>query len=368
MKVKYEQRHEIFMKLMEARIQNADIEQHVKRQMIAEMRYEFESNTLGGVYFPLARFGDYWVETNDENGERLFTTYESERDQKRVVKELTAANMPVTSGKFLQGSGEVDGVSLGFVQEVMETIDSSNVNEQLSSELGDAVYQLYLQALPTRSMRKNFIHRKGVQGFHRDAIRTFADNMMKGSHQLARLEYQDELSDLMVDMKKAAQKGSNTAADLYNEMVKRHEWVMNPANSTVAQKLTSIGFIWMLGITPAAALVNTTQNMVVALPVLASKFGWAAASKELVKTSGEFLGSIPGAVTDRVKGEKEGRPWSIRNALQGAEREAYDELVDLGVIDVTMAHNLAGIAETDAYRYSDTCFIRPRCTTGRPAA
>ena len=354
MKVKYEQRHEIFMKLMEARIQNADIEQHVKRQMIAEMRYEFESNTLGGVYFPLARFGDYWVETNDENGERLFTTYESERDQKRVVKELTAANMPVTSGKFLQGSGEVDGVSLGFVQEVMETIDSSNVNEQLSSELGDAVYQLYLQALPTRSMRKNFIHRKGVQGFHRDAIRTFADNMMKGSHQLARLEYQDELSDLMVDMKKAAQKGSNTAADLYNEMVKRHEWVMNPANSTVAQKLTSIGFIWMLGITPAAALVNTTQNMVVALPVLASKFGWAAASKELVKTSGEFLGSIPGAVTDRVKGEKEGRPWSIRNALQGAEREAYDELVDLGVIDVTMAHNLAGIAETDAYRYSDT--------------
>lgn len=354
MKAKYEQRHEIFMKLMEARIQNADIEQHVKRQMIAEMRYEFESNTLGGVYFPLARFGDYWVETNDENGERLFTTYESERDQKRVVKELTAANMPVTSGKFLQGSGEVDGVSLGFVQEVMETIDSSNVNEQLSSELGDAVYQLYLQALPTRSMRKNFIHRKGVQGFHRDAIRTFADNMMKGSHQLARLEYQDELSDLMVDMKKAAQKGSNTAADLYNEMVKRHEWVMNPANSTVAQKLTSIGFIWMLGITPAAALVNTTQNMVVALPVLASKFGWAAASKELVKTSGEFLGSIPGAVTDRVKGEKEGRPWSIRNALKGAEREAYDELVDLGVIDVTMAHNLAGIAETDAYRYSDT--------------
>ncbi len=57
------------------------------------------------------------------------------------------------------------------------------------------------------------------------------------------------------------------------ELGKRHEWVNNPQRSSWAQKLTGLGFTWMLGLTPAAALVNLTQNLQVALPVLGSKHG-----------------------------------------------------------------------------------------------
>lgn len=187
-----------------------------------------------------------------------------------------------------------------------------------------------------------------MEGYHKDAIRVFADTMMKNSYQLARLEYMDELSDQMIDMQKFAKRGGNDRAELYNEMRKRHEWVMNPTNSKASQLATSIGFIWLLGLTPAAAMVNTTQNMVVALPVLASKFGWKKAAGMLAKTSGEFISG--GAKKVAGKSER----WSIEDSLSERERDAYQEIVDRGVIDTTMAHNLAGIAETDAYNYSDT--------------
>src|SRR5690606_14107280 len=132
------------------------------------------------------------------------------------------------------------------------------------------------------SIRKQFIHRKGIQGYSKDAIRAFADNMMKGSYQLARLAHMDELGDLMLQMQKKAKNGGNDAAHFYNEMIKRHRWVMNPTNSPISQKLTSIGFLYMLGASPAAAAVNVTQTWVIGLPVLGARFGVMATAKELV--------------------------------------------------------------------------------------
>ncbi|MGG2103838.1 hypothetical protein [Stenotrophomonas sp. NRRL B-14846] len=56
-------------------------------------------------------------------------------------------------------------------------------------------------------------------------------------------------------------------------MNKRHEWVMNPKDSKTVSGLTSLGFAWYLGTTPAAALVNLSQTAIVTFPVLAARFG-----------------------------------------------------------------------------------------------
>ena len=165
--------------------------------------------------------------------------------------------------------------------------------------------------------------------------------MMKGAYQLSRLERMDDLSESMEVMREAASKsGNNFRSELYNEMLKRHEWVMNPKHSAISQKLTSLGFVYMLGLSPAAAAVNTTQNFVVALPAMAARFGNMDSAKALAKTTKEFMSEA-----FKKKG-------TIKGALKGDELDAYQEWLDSGLLDNTRSHDLAGLSEGDSFNYS----------------
>lgn len=305
--------------------------------MLARLRYEFESQELTGPYFPLARFGRYWLESVDDDGQRAFLTFESEAEQARAAKNLEQAGFPVKKGHMLDNNREVSGASLGFINDLVRLVEDSDLVDTKAAGIMDDIYQLYLQNLPDRSMRKNFIHRKAVKGYTQNAIRAYAENMMKGAYQLARLSHVDTLSELMEDMKKDAKQGDNQKARLYNEMVARHEWVMSPTHSAGAQKLTSLGFVYMLGLSPAAAAINMLQVPVVAAPVLGSKFGFARTARELTQASGQFS-----VKTGGINPKK----------MSEAEQLAMREWIEMGVIDQTRAHDLAGLAEGAGYNYN----------------
>lgn len=333
----YQTRSREFHKVLEQRIENAAMDGRIKKMLLAELRLEQESQEID-LYFPLARFGNYYIDAADPNGERVYLMFESEREQKR-----TAENMKKEGFKIEKQGRTLDkrfdqGANISFVNELMQSIDGISMNDKKSGEVRDAIYQTYLQHMPDRSIRKQYIHRKGVSGFSNDAIRAFADRMMKSSYQLARLKHQDDLTMLMDEMEKSAKTG-NERAIIYNEMSKRHDWVMNPKNSAISQKLTSTGFIWMLGVSPAAAAVNLTQTPVVAGPVLGSKFGMTKAFKELASASRQF--SIKnGSIKDKLTSDE--------------EKQAYQSFVDMGLLDATRAHDLAGLAEQGGYNYSST--------------
>ncbi|OUR99215.1 hypothetical protein A9Q81_11615 [Gammaproteobacteria bacterium 42_54_T18] len=334
----YKYRHMNFKHILLKRVASAEINTQLKKEMLAKLRYDFETQELMGPYFPLARFGRYWVSTTDEKGEKVYLTFESEVEQKRVKGNLEKEGYKTKHGQMLDSTMQQDSASLGFVNDVVKIIEGGNVTDEASFEMSDAVYQLYLQSMPSRSMRHNFQHRKGVQGYSKNAIRAFADNMMKGAYQLARLEYQDDLSGQMEEMREEASKaGDNKKGAFYNEMLKRHEWVMNPTNSVIAQKLTALGFVWMLGVSPAAAMVNLTQTFVVALPVIGARYGALKTAKEMVKASKGF-NIMDGAINPK-------------HLTQG-EKDAMQVWKDSGLIDGTRAHDLTGIAEHGGYNYS----------------
>lgn len=352
----YQAKSDKLLGILEDRINRAELDEAVLREMLAKLKKDFESNRLQGPYFPLARFGEFWVSAVDPNGERVFLMYETEAEAKKAATNLNDQGFDAQWGAKLESSPLTDNVSLQFVNEIITKTDDGN----LPPGVKDEIYQLYLQSLPDRSLRKQFIHRKKVAGYSNDAIRAFASASIKSSYQMARLKNIDDLNDYLSEMKSATkiQDGSQgVRARLYNEMLKRHEWVMKPGNSQLSNKITGLGFVYMLGLTPAAALINTTQNMVVAFPVLASRYGAVAAAKELVKASGQFIKSgkyVSKAA--RLKAQREGKDaelLSIRDSLTGEEKKAYDELVELGAIDVTMSHDLAGIAENDSANYDD---------------
>jgi len=319
------------------KIQRDKANDKAKRLAITNMKRKFERTLKEGPYFPLGRHGDYWVNVKGGDNPGFFM-FEKSGQQKAFMRELAKDGIEYSHGKKLENIKAVDGASMGFVADVMETINEVGGENSVSEKVQDAIYQLYLTHLPDLSMRKQFIHRKKTPGFSNDALRSYAKNVFHANYQLAKLKYADQLQDTLEMMKAEVRESSHPerAADLYREMGKRHEWMMNPQSGALASKLTGLGFTWFLGLSPAAAIVNVTQTPFVAMPIMASNYSWGAASKHLTKASKDYFAG----------------KFDIENTLKGDELKAYREFVDSGLIDKTLTHDLVGLSETDSAIYN----------------
>lgn len=306
-----------------------------RRMLVNKIREQFESARLQGVYFPLQRFGKFFVAA-EKDGTNTFLMFESQNELDRAVKDLQAREWAITARGMKMEGKAADAPSGTFVADVIDQLRTAHVSDAVQ----DQVYQLYLQTMPELSMRKHQIHRKSVPGFDPDAVRAFAYNMQHGSHQLARLRYAHKLQGVLTDLKDAQKKiQASPSVDtrkivagdaLLEELGKRHDWIMNPTDSALTNLISSFGFTYYLGATPAAALVNVTQTALVSYPYLAARHGGVkamnyllAASRDAVRT----VGNIQKTLTD---------PDELR---------AYQALEVAGAIEKTQAHNLAGIAE-----------------------
>lgn len=336
----YRDRSEATQLALLERIGGLQIPGKEKAKLSDQVRTMFESARVHAPYFPLARFGEYWLSASmmvDGKPETSFHLAETKADRDRIETELKAEGWTIKArGVKLDNVKAVDGASGSFVANVIQQLRVAGVDDQIQDE----VYQLYLRTLPDLSVRKNFIHRKKTAGYSNDALRAFAGHMNHGAHQLARLEnspfLEAEIEDLRKAAKAAAEDEGNVGdkmARAYNELTKRHEWVMNPQDAGWVQKVSSLNFMWYLGVSPAAALINLLQTWNVSYPVLASKFGWGKALGEINKAM---------AATIRTGGN------IAKTAATEDERQALQALQDMGAIDKTLAHDLAGIGDTES--------------------
>lgn len=343
----YRAQSERMNKALEENIVRAVFDAKIRKAMLAELRQRHE-RAAKGLYFPLSRHGDYWIDFADENGERQFMMFETKGEMELAAEKLRKAGFSLNSGMKAQFNA-VQKASLPFVADVLQLVEQANMHTPAKESLSDEIYQMYLRTLPARSMRRNFIHRKGVAGFSQDAVRALADQGFRQSRQQARLDHMDILDNHLDSIQKYVHElPNNVEADrVVEELNKRHEWVRNPSRAGWAQKLTSLGFVWMLGLSPASALVNLTQNLQVALPILGSRYGFTESSKEMLQASNQFLKAVT----------KRNRPqgWGVLGSvLTGSEKEAMRRAIAQGVIDVTQAADLAGLAENPNAKYSGT--------------
>ncbi|EHE0023286.1 PLxRFG domain-containing protein [Vibrio cholerae] len=343
----YRAQSERMNKALEENIVRAVFDAKIRKAMLAELRQRHE-RAAKGLYFPLSRHGDYWIDFADENGERQFIMFETKGEMELAAEKLRNAGFSLNSGMKAQFNA-VQKASLPFVADVLQLVKQANMHTPAKESLSDEIYQMYLRTLPARSMRRNFIHRKGVAGFSQDAVRALADQGFRQSRQQARLDHMDILDNHLDSIQKYVHElPNNVEADrVVEELNKRHEWVRNPSRAGWAQKLTSLGFVWMLGLTPAAALVNLTQNLQVALPILGSRYGMAESSKMMRQATAQYLKAA--FTRNRPKGQ-----GILGSVLTGGEKEAMRRAVAQGVIDVTQAADLAGLAENPNAKYSGT--------------
>ncbi|HHC7313335.1 TPA: PLxRFG domain-containing protein [Vibrio cholerae] len=343
----YRAQSERMNKALEENIVRAVFDAKIRKAMLAELRQRHE-RAAKGLYFPLSRHGDYWIDFADENGERQFMMFETKGEMELAAEKLRKAGFSLNSGMKAQFNA-VQKASLPFVADVLQLVEQANMHTPAKESLSDEIYQMYLRTLPARSIRRNFIHRKGVAGFSQDAVRALADQGFKQSRQQARLDHMDILDNHLDSIQKYVHElPNNVEADrVVEELNKRHEWVRNPSRAGWAQKLTSLGFVWMLGLTPAAAMVNLTQNLQVALPILGSRYGMAESSKMMSQATAQYLKAA--FTRNRPKGQ-----GILGSVLTGGEKEAMRRAVAQGVIDVTQAADLAGLAENPNAKYSGT--------------
>ncbi len=329
-------------------------------------RYMMEKSRLG-FYVPLARFGNYWIDAVDPSGERVFQMYETENAMMKDVKKLQAAgykvqddknaNLGVGQVRFglkIQESRGLNGASASFVSDIIKAISGAQTNDKVKDQLTDEIYQMYLQTMPDRSIRKSFIHRKGVAGYSEDAARVLADQGVRQANQQARLETEKRFTDLMEELKIATDKSNNVSASrLYNEMVKRHEWMMNPQRAQWAQALTGFGFFWQIGISPASAMINLSQNWQIALPYIGSRFGFKETAAEMASLSGLFAKTFVAKKSKAgLGGDMDMTNGILGDVLNQEEREALRHAIKIGAIDVTQMADLTGMAEQESSNYT----------------
>lgn len=340
----YREHHKQVRNAIRERIMRAELSSKKRQELLEKMDADF-FGYVKGVYFPLARFGQYVVATKDQDGKvisvsRAETMTEAERMRDEMRKAFPAAKGfnvgRVTLSKDFVATHDM--VGRGFMSEVFAALDKHEIPADKRAELEDTLGQLYLSSLPDLSWAKHGIHRKGTPGFSQDARRAFAQNSFHGARYLAKLRYSDLMADELDNMQKHVDTMGAFKEDfdqpkaqrVVDEMQKRHDQLMNPKTNSLSTALTSFGFIFHLGLSPAAAMVNLSQTALVAYPVMGAKWGFKKSAAALLRASNES-----------VKGKND-----IRTQLKDKdELSAYDEAVRSGVIDVTMAHDLAGIAQ-----------------------
>lgn len=322
-----------------SRIEALDFDKAKKATQIARMRLQFESARVP-FYVPLARWGEYWVSGTAPDGTREFYMQERASDQRRVRADLESRGYTaIGAGVKIDTARAQDGATAGFMAEMDQMLKEANAPEKVRDE----AFQLYLRTLPDLSIRKNFLHRQGTPGYSQDAIRALAGHIFHGSFQIARMRYTHELDALRREAEQIARNmatmgdpAANGAGAVVNELKKRHEWVLNPTDNGLVNKISSLGFVYYLGLTPAAALVNLLQTPMVAFPVLAARHDAGKVARELWRAMRESLGSY----------------GHMERNLQGDELLAHQEFARRGVFDKTQAHNLAGVSESDTHAYS----------------
>ncbi len=347
----YKAHHEKVRKAIRERIERSELSSEKRHELLTRMDDDFFQK-VKGVYFPLARFGRYVAVVKDGAGQvvsvsRAETMPEAESARAALLKAFPTAQGftvgRVTLDKEFVASHKM--VGRGFMTDLYRALEGVDLPAQQLAELEDTLGQLYLSSLPDLSWAKHGIHRKGTPGFSQDARRAFAQNMFHGARYLAKLRYSDVMQDNLDAMQKHVDEWAEVTEDfdqpkaqrVVDEMAKRHDSMMNPKSNPLSTALTSFGFLYYLGLSPAAAVVNLSQTALVAYPVMAGKWGYQKAGAALLRASKES-----------VAGKN-----NIRTQLTDKDEiAAYEQAVNSGVIDVTMAHDLAGIAQGEDQKVS----------------
>ena len=351
-----------------------------KGRLAATLRNSFENEKIRGPYFPLMRYGDYWLSFGKKDN-REFYMFESAGQRDLFLKQRMAqlnrkgdkrtfeqmiVDKDVDIGNDANGMRKKVINSNEGLKQVLELIENTDNlgDEATKKEMKDRVYQLHLMSLPDQSLRKQFIHRKdnGVAGFSGDALRNFINVGTRMAGQMARVQHGSKITNAISGANEAI-KGNPDKAKLENivkEVSTRAEAELNPPiTDSVGEKLANaankVSFVFLLtSVKSAANQMFSLLNF--SLVTLGTRHGYGRALNELRKYL--FLGYGQLGVTKvDAKGNTTWHAPSIalsERAQSPAEKIAIMRMQELGIADMTRTYDLYGRKGAPSANYNDT--------------
>ena len=253
-------------------------------------------------YFPFKRYGQYWLRVEGGLAGREFYLFENgtERNLFLIRRARELGLDPKDPKAFSQGD-DISALRKNFqdssvmLQEMFAAIDGADTSKapaDFSDDIKDQLYQIYLQTMPERSFRKQFIHADKVTGFSADILRNFKTSAVAYSNQLAKLKYGTDISNTIT---RARDSLEGMPADMrgrlelfVNEMsIRANEEINPPEEGKVATRINQFAFIMLLtGAASAATQMASVPIMV--MPTLAQTYGYGKASVQFAKMSNIF--------------------------------------------------------------------------------
>ena len=357
-------------------VTNTTKDLNTRERLIAMIDARYREAKNKKVYFPLMRYGKFWISVGKGDNAPFFMR-ESAADRDKLLREIVddiAAERKDTrpyeeiKDELIQ-DGEINvGNELeekhntlvgttAELKEIFDLIDMAGTSEQDRAEIKDGIYQLYLRALPPDQMRSRFVHRKNTKGYSEDALRNFINSQQSSAKQLARFKYNTEL-DIAIKAANTSLKGMTPKEGLHKykallkELSSRAKTELNPVvpDGFDFGKFASIGnqvaFVYMLT-APKSALIQFTQVPIVGIPTLVAK-GYGKA--KVLKVLGGYL-----AVINRFG---IGESLSVINSKYIEEHEnsaqlkaGFEKAVELGVTNVTYSADLSARKKSDTDQF-----------------
>ena len=319
-KLRYQENFkEYYDSLVERIKRSKDVSEEAKNNILQTIQLEMLQEIKAGVYFPLMRFGEYYV-GRGRGAKRTFQMFESSaaRNKKvreivreyqknnptdtRTVAEIEADITEIGDSTELKDelSGKKDGEASELLRAIFKQIDESTVIDPTSQQktltninsLKNDIYQLYIKVLPEQSMRKRFLKRKGTAGFSGDAFRAFLASNHQSINQLSKLKHDNLLRGAIASAyAELSGRGSQNllkARAYVDRLVVRamDDVHGDPIDVPMVENLVRFGnqaaFIFYLT-SAKSAIVQFTQLPIVGLPILAAKFGMTKSFVTAVK-------------------------------------------------------------------------------------
>lgn len=339
---------------LKERIERAGGTPENTRKLVDRLQIAYEQ-VRSKVYFPFTRFGENIVVAKKmENGvekDREVHAFESVAEAQKFATMMKLKGWQVKQTVAREYSVDKEGPASKIVRQMHDIIKELGQGQQglpgvlnLEDQLLDALNQSFLQALPDMSYAKHFIHAKDVKGASRDALRSFAHSALHGAHHISRIRHADQVTKALLDLdtkiNETVEGDTTEARQVYNELTKRHNDIMNPNTHPFSAWLGQLGFTMSLGGVVATGITNATQVPLVTYPWLGARYGFGKASAALARAYKDFL-------DPRTLNKDSLFDASKSKLISESERKMLLELARRGHIDLTQTMDLAGLSSRD---------------------
>jgi hypothetical protein len=366
-------------------------------------------------YFPIKRFGEYWVQLGTGKG-KTYMQFEnaSARNaainqmrshmfkQLGITKNSTQEEIKEAERKFSlearagEGYTELSQSSLSDVSQLgklKERIDAVSADvaadpnaagdeiNTLRDALKDSLDQYVLEITPNQSIRKMFLHRNNIQGASQDMLRAFAESRYRIAYQRSRFEHMPKLFEA-VEAARAQLRGMplSQRTSLNRALVRELELNLKaavlepPKIENWVRNLTQFGFLHYLT-SPASAVVNMMAIPGIYIPFARARFGLGPVTSTLAKYTAllggsnfvnektgrlEFLSLARSKLGEMPLLDKNNKPVlmdkidddGVVTKVPMTYADAYEKGVLLQAIDTTLSHESASIGDQPSENYT----------------